>query len=260
VNVYNVVAVLPGTMNEEQRILIGAHYDSVNRTATPRGRPGDPPPPVRDPNIDAPGVSDDASGVACAMELARVMSQYQFEKTLVFIAFAGEEDGEVGSTLYAAKTKSLNRKIEAVLNNDMIGSDVGGNGRTENRRVNVFSEGPIDSPSREIARYVKEIGERYLPSMTVNPVFRADRFGRDGDQRPFYREGFGAEISRHFGNGGALWPEDEYSAPDARQVRLRRAAQVETSESGTGSGGIRRADAQDDGSLLGTRNLRGQRE
>ncbi len=192
VDVYNVVAVLPGTVNEEQRVLIGAHYDSVNRTGTPRGQPGDPPPPVRDPNIDAPGVTDDGSGVACVMELARVMSQYQFEKTIVFVAFAGEEDGEVGSFLYAAKAKSLDQKIEAVLNNDIIGSDVGGNRRTENRRVNVFSEGPMDSPSREIARYVKEIGERYVPSMTVDPIFRADRFGRDGDQRPFYLEGFGA--------------------------------------------------------------------
>jgi len=192
VDVYNVVAVLPGTINREQRIVIGAHYDSVNRTGTPRGQPGDPPSPVRDPNIDAPGVTDDGSGVACVMELARVMSQYRFEKTVVFIAFAGEEDGEVGSTLYAVKAKSLDQKIEAMLNNDMIGNDVGGSGRTENRKVNVFSEGPMDSPSREIARYVKEIGERYLPSMTVNPVFRADRFGRDGDQRSFYLQGFGA--------------------------------------------------------------------
>lgn len=191
VDVYNVVAVLPGTVNAGQRILITAHYDSINRTGAPRGRPGDPPSPVRDPNIDAPGVTDNGSGVACVMELARVMSQYEFEKTIVFVLFAGEEEGEIGSTLYAMKAKSLNQKIEAVLNNDIIGSDVGGDGRMENRRVHVFSEDPIDSPSREIARYTKEIGERYVPSMTVDPVFRADRFGRDGDQRPFYDQGFG---------------------------------------------------------------------
>ena len=192
VDVYNVVAVLPGTVDTEQRVLITAHYDSVNRAGTPPGRPGDPPPPVRDPNIEAPGVNDDGSGVACVMELARVMSQYQFEKTVVFVAFAGEEDGEVGSTLYAAKAKSLDRKIEAVLNNDIIGTNVGGDGHREDRTVNVFSEDPVDSPSREIARYVKEVGERYVPSMTVNLVFRGDRFGREGDQRPFYSEGFGA--------------------------------------------------------------------
>ncbi len=192
VDLYNIVAVLPGALNAQQRILISAHYDSVNRTGTPRGQPGYPPPPVRDPNIDAPGVTDDGSGVACVMELARVMSQYEFEKTIVFVLFAGEEDGLVGSTLYAAKAKSLDQKIEAVLNNDIIGSDVGGSGRTENRKVNVFSVDPMDSPSREIARYVKEIGRRYVPSMVVDPVFRPDRFGRDGDQSALNREGFPA--------------------------------------------------------------------
>ena len=191
-DLYNVVATLPGTVNRQQRIVISAHYDSVNRTGAPHGEPGDPPRPVLDPDIDAPGVTDDGSGVACVMELARVMSQYQFGKTVVFVAFAGEEDGLVGSSLYAAKAKSFDQKIEAVLNNDIIGSDAGGDGRTGNRRVNVYSEDPDDSPSREIARYVREIGERYVPSMKIATVFRADRFGRDGDQRAFVLEGFAA--------------------------------------------------------------------
>lgn len=194
VHLYNVVAVLPGSVNPAERVIISAHYDTVNLTrppGTPAPKPGETPPP-RDPNIDAPGVTDDGSGVACVMELARVMSQYQFEKTLVFIAFAGEEEGLVGSTLYAAKAKSLDQKIEAVLNNDIIGSDVGGDGRTENRRVNVFSSDPIDSPSREIARYVREMAARYVPWMNVDPVFREDRFGRGGDHTPFVLEGFGA--------------------------------------------------------------------
>ena len=195
VDLYNVVAVLPGTTNKDQRIIISGHYDSVNNTrppGSPAPEPGGPPAPPRDPNIDAPGVTDDGSGTACVMELARVMSQYQFEKTIVFVAFAGEEEGLLGSTLYAEKARSLDQKIEAVLNSDIIGSDVGGDGRTENRRVNIFSEDPIDSSSREIARYMKEIGERYVPSMTVDPVFRADRFGRGGDHTPFNLEGFAA--------------------------------------------------------------------
>ena len=194
VELYNVVAVLRGTTNKEQRIIVSGHYDSLNiarPAGAPAPQPGDPPVPT-DPNVDAPGVTDDGSGTACVMELARVMSRYQFEKTLVFVAFAGEEEGLVGSTLYAAKAKSLDQKIEAVLNSDIIGSDVSGDGRTENRRVNIFSEDPIDSPSREIARYMKEIGERYVPSMTVDPVFRADRFGRGGDHTPFNLEGFPA--------------------------------------------------------------------
>jgi Peptidase family M28 len=195
VDLYNVVAVLPGTVNKEERVLITAHYDSVNMSrpaGAPPPQPGDTSQANRDPNIPAPGVTDDGSGVACVMELARVMSQYQFEKTIVFIAFAGEEEGLLGATLYAQKARSLDQKIEAVLNNDIIGSDVGGDGRMENRRVNIFSEDPIDSPSREIARYAREIGERYVPSMAVDPVFRADRFGRGGDHTAFNLEGFAA--------------------------------------------------------------------
>jgi hypothetical protein len=137
-------------------------------------------------------VTDDASGTACVMELARVLSQFEFEKTLVFVAFAGEEQGLLGSTLYAARSKKENQKIEAVLNNDIIGSDVSGNGRMENRRVNVFSEDPQDSHSRTLARYIKDMGEKYLPSMRVDLMFRADRFGRGGDHTPFNQEGYAA--------------------------------------------------------------------
>jgi hypothetical protein len=195
VDLYNVVAVLPGTVNKEQRIIISAHYDTIAIEPTPAGAP--PPEPgtplkIRDPNMDSPGVTDDGSGTACVLELARVMSQYEFEKTLVFITFAGEEQGLVGSTLYAAKARQENQKIEGVLNNDIIGSVMSGSGRTENFRVNVFSEDPDDSPSRELARYVKDMGDRYLPSMIVDPIFRADRFGRGGDHTPFNLEGYTA--------------------------------------------------------------------
>jgi hypothetical protein len=195
VDLYNVVAVLPGTTNKEQRIIISGHYDSIvmgRPTGGAPPAPGDPPPPMRDPDLDAPGVTDDGSGTACVMELARVLSHYEFEKTLVFIAFAGEEEGLLGSALYAEKARAASQKIEAVLNNDIIGSDVSGSGRRENRRVSVFSDDPDDSPSRELARYVKDIGERYLPAMHVDTIFRADRFGRGGDHTPFNQEGFAA--------------------------------------------------------------------
>ncbi|MEO8129021.1 MAG: M28 family peptidase, partial [Bryobacteraceae bacterium] len=94
VEVVNVVAVLPGTTNKDRQVIISAHYDSLNRIA----KPGTPE-PGEQPEIDeektaaakAPGVTDDASGTAAVMELARVMSQYQFEKTIVFVTFAGEE-------------------------------------------------------------------------------------------------------------------------------------------------------------------------
>ena len=123
--------------------------------------------------------------MACVLELARVLSQYEFEKTLIFVTFAGEEQSLVGSTLYAARARQENQKIEAVLNNDIIGSVMSGSGRMENFRANVFSEDPQDSPSRQLARYVKDMGDRYLPSMKLDPIFRADRFGRGGDHTPF---------------------------------------------------------------------------
>jgi hypothetical protein len=194
VDLYNVVAVLPGTTNKEQRIIISGHYDTIvmgRPTGATPPTPGEAP-PMRDPDLDAPGVTDDGSGTACVMELARVLSHYEFEKTLVFVAFAGEEEGLLGASLYAEKARAANQKIEAVLNNDIIGSDVSGSGRMENRRVSVFSEDPDDSPSRELARYIKDIGERYLPAMHVDTIFRADRFGRGGDHTGFNLEGFSA--------------------------------------------------------------------
>jgi hypothetical protein len=204
VDLYNIVAELPGALHPEQRILITAHYDTIvlaGATGASAGNgetPADP-----DPDTLAPGVTDDGSGVACVMELARILSQYEFEKTLVFIAFSGEEEGLIGSTLYAAKAKAGKQTIEAVLNNDIIGSEVAGSGRSGNRRVSVFSDDPLDSPSRTIARYVREIAERYVPSMAVDLIFRADRVARGGDHTPFNLEGFGAvRISS---------PEEDYS-------------------------------------------------
>jgi hypothetical protein len=200
VDLYNIVAVLKGTLHPEQQILVTAHYDTiVIRNATGGTEPAQP----TDPEGDAPGVTDDGSGTACVMELARIMSKYEFEKTIVFITFAGEEEGLVGSTLYAAKSKAAGAKIEALLNNDIIGSDQSGSGRVANRRVNVFSDDPLDSPARTLARYVHEIGERYVPSMRVGLVFRSDRVGRGGDHTPFALEGFAAvRLSS---------PEEDYS-------------------------------------------------
>jgi len=106
------------------------------------------------------------------------MSQYQFRKTIVFIAFAAEEYGLFGSGLYAQDAAARHDRIEALFNNDIIGSDVTGNGETNNRYVNVFSEDPNDSPSRQVARYMKSAAERYQPGFEINLVFRHDRFGR----------------------------------------------------------------------------------
>jgi len=191
----NVVAVLPGKVHPERQFLITAHYDSLalvwdkpedqgNLAKVDWTKTADAP--------IAPGVSDDGSGVAAVLELARVMSQHEFSNTIVFIAFDGEEEGLIGSTLYAEKARKDGVKIEGVLNNDIIGTDVGGDGRRNNRAVNVYSGDPNDSPSRTLARYVKSTAERYFPEMRVNLVFRDDRFGRGGDHTPFDRDGFAA--------------------------------------------------------------------
>ncbi len=190
--VTNVVAVLRGKTQPDVQVLITAHYDSVVLVRKPsvNGAP---------PAIDhaasaasprAPGVSDDASGVAAVLELARVMSQHEFDKTVVFIAFSGEEYGLLGALGYAAHAKKTGQKIEAVLNNDIIGNDDNGQGLKISNVVRVFSEDPMDSPSRALARYVRDVGERYLPSMKVDAVFRNDRFGRGGDHTAFNNHGF----------------------------------------------------------------------
>ncbi len=203
VELANVVAVLPGTINKDRYIVVGGHYDSIAlRRRAPGARAPEegaaPPPeegsapPAGEVEPLAPGVADNASGTAAVLELARVMSAFEFDKTLVFIAFSAEEVGLHGAASYAKKAKEQKLAIEAMLNNDIIGSDVAGNGRSANGRVRLFAEGPEDSPARSLARYVKEVGERYVPSMTVDLVFRRDRFGRGGDHTAFTREGFGA--------------------------------------------------------------------
>lgn len=205
--VHNVVAILPGTLHPDREIYITAHYDSLTivRKKTAPSPKGEDHGPADEASVTAtadweksaeapfaPGVTDDASGVAAVLEMARVMSQQEFDNTLVFAAFSGEEEGLIGSTLYANKAKSAGLHIEALLNNDIIGSDVSGDGRRENRVVNVYSAEPADSPSRTLARYIKDAAEKYVPSMTVNLVFREDRFARGGDHTPFIQAGYAA--------------------------------------------------------------------
>jgi hypothetical protein len=190
VELRNVVAILRGKMQQaaDRWIIISGHYDTVNLKVPPELRND----PAKASEIIAPGVTDDGSGTACVMECARVLSQYEFDATLVFVAFAGEEMGLVGSGAMAKRLKDKAQVIEGVLNNDIIGSEVSGNGVIDNRRVLVFSEDPNDSSSRQIARYMKRIGERYFPEMTVDLIFRYDRFGRGGDHTPFNQQGYPA--------------------------------------------------------------------
>jgi Zn-dependent M28 family amino/carboxypeptidase len=154
----------------------------------------------------APGADDDASGVAVVLELARVMSRYRFQKTIVFIAFAGEEIGLAGSTRYAARAKAAREQIEAVLNNDIVGDNIlgvvhndidgsdeltGSDGDTGNR-LRIYSPDPPESPSRRLARQIQEVARLYVPVLKIDMVLRVDRFGRAGDHVPFQNEGFPA--------------------------------------------------------------------
>ena len=184
VELRNVMAVLPG--RSPRRVYVSGHYDTV---VLRRG--GGPAPPDID-NQPAPGANDDGSGTALVMELARVFgrSGIEFDATLVFIALAGEEQGLVGAREHARRAAAEKLVIDAVFNNDIVGGSVGGNGLTDSRTVRVFSEGPEDSPSRQLARYIREAAARYVPSQTVTLVARHDRFGRGGDHSAFNQEGF----------------------------------------------------------------------
>ena len=194
IELWNVVAVLPGKSQPDVQVVVSGHYDTIASGRAPGEKPvtEDEGFKAGDPEAPAPGVSDDGSGTAVTMELARVLSQYEFDKTLVFITFAGEEVGLYGSRLYAEDAKKASSNFEAVLNNDIVGNDAAGNAITDNTRVLVFSEDPNDSPSRQVARYVKDMAERYFPGMVAEPVFREDRFSRGGDHSPLLREGFAA--------------------------------------------------------------------
>lgn len=180
----NVMAVLPG--RSSRRVYVSGHYDTVARAEASPGfnwAEGDNP---------APGANDDGSGTALVMELARVLAQsgVEFDATLVFIALAGEEQGLVGAAVHARKAAEDSVRIDAVLNNDIIGGGIGGSGLANTRALRVFSEGPEDSPSRQLARYIHRLAARYVPAHEVRLVARHDRFGRGGDHTAFNQYGF----------------------------------------------------------------------
>jgi peptidase M28-like protein len=204
VELRNVMAILPG--RSPRRIYVSGHYDTVARaggqiTANAGGPAPDPDArsaPPGDPNAPldnlAPGVNDDGSGTALTIELARIFSQsgIDFDATLVFMCHVGEEQGLLGARLHAQKAVAEKIPIEAILNNDIVGNDKGGNGIIDGATIRVYAEGPEDSPSRELARFVQRWGGRYVPSHKVRPMARPDRFGRGGDHSAYNQLGFTA--------------------------------------------------------------------
>lgn len=199
VNLGNTVATLKGTDPNDNRVfIISGHLDS-RRTD------------VLDGTKDAPGANDDGSGSAAVLECARVMSKHAFPATIIFVTVSGEEQGLLGSTYMARKARVQNWNIEAVLNNDIMGSNNSNETNIiNNTQVRVFSEGlpsydlskqakmirqlglENDGKSRQLARYVKEVGERYVDNLQVVMIYRNDRFLRGGDHTPYVDTGFTA--------------------------------------------------------------------
>jgi hypothetical protein len=193
----NVYAVLKGTdaANAKRIVLVTGHYDSRNSDTS-------------DVSGDAPGANDDGSGTAVSLECARVLSNMKFPATIVFLTVAGEEQGLNGSHHFAKMAKDEGWDLEAALNNDIVGGDR--SAEQDHSVVRVFSEGvpaavteqdlrrirglggESDSGSRELARYVTDVGRTYDAGVKPMLVFRLDRFLRGGDHYSFNQQGFAA--------------------------------------------------------------------
>jgi hypothetical protein len=193
----NVYAVLRGTdaENAKRIVLVTGHYDSRNSDTL-------------DTKGDAPGANDDGSGTAVSLECARVLSKLKFPATIIFLTVAGEEQGLNGSHHFAKMAKDQGWNIEAVLNNDIVGGDR--SAEQDRSVVRVFSEGlpaaateqeirrirglggENDSTSRQLARYIFDVGRTYDAGVTPMLVFRLDRYLRGGDHYSFNQQGFAA--------------------------------------------------------------------
>ncbi|WP_281980238.1 M28 family peptidase [Tenacibaculum mesophilum] len=193
--VVNVVAIQKGTKYPNNYIVMSGDIDSR----------------ISDPNNfidDAPGANDNASGMAGTIEAARVLSNYTFENSIIYVGLSGEEQGLFGGKGLAAYAKEKNWNIVGVMNNDMIGNIKGVDGIIDNRTFRIFSEpvppteterqrkarrfygGEVDGISRQLARYIYTTTKTYMPEMNPKMIYRLDRFGRGGHHRPFNDTGF----------------------------------------------------------------------
>ncbi len=192
--IVDILAIQPGTGDPNRVVIMSAHIDSRN---------SDP----LDAKGDAPGANDDGSGTAAVLEAARILSKQKFPATIVYAVLSGEEQGLFGGKLLAETAKAKGWKVEAVLNNDIIGNSRGIGGARDDKTVRVFSEGTkatetpeqsskrrynggeVDSPARNLSRYIAALPEAGL---AIEQVYRTDRFGRGGDQVPMLEAGFPA--------------------------------------------------------------------
>ena len=197
VEIVNVLAIQKGESDPNRVVIISGHIDS---------RVTD----VMDAEHDAPGANDDASGTAAVIEAARALSHKKFAATIVYAVLTGEEQGLYGGKLLAKTAKEQGWQVEAQLNNDIVGNVEGLNGKIDRDHFRLFSEGTKaseteaeakrrrlvggenDSPSRNLARLVAELTDAVLPEMHPKMIYRADRFGRGGDQAPLQEAGYPA--------------------------------------------------------------------
>jgi len=195
--VEDAIAIQRGTSDPNRVVLITGHIDS---------RVTD----VMNAKSDAPGANDDGSGTAAVIEAARVLSKHKFAATIVYGVLSGEEQGLYGGKVLADYAKQQGWQVEADLNNDIVGNTHGQDGINDNTVVRVFSEGTksgetleqaryrryhggeVDSPSRNVARLLADLADRYLTNFHARMVYRTDRYGRGGDQVPFLEAGFPA--------------------------------------------------------------------
>jgi hypothetical protein len=193
--IVNVVAIQKGTKYPNRYIIMTGDIDSRNSD-------------TMDYEGDAPGANDNATGMAGAIEAARVLSKYKFENSIIYLGLSGEEQGLFGGKGFAEFAKKSNWEIIGVLNNDMIGNIEGVDGVIDNRSFRIFSEptpptetekernlrrfygGEVDGISRQLARYTHKMVQTYMPEMNPMLIYRLDRFGRGGHHRPFNDLGY----------------------------------------------------------------------
>ena len=191
----NIVAIQRGSVHPNRFVIMSGDIDSR----------------VSDPNnftSDSPGANDNATGMAGAIEAARVLSKYRFANSIIYVGLSGEEQGLYGGKGLAQYALDNNWEIIGILNNDMIGNIEGVDGVIDNRSFRIFSEptspteterarkqrrfygGEVDGISRQLARYVHKTTQTYMPEMNPMLIYRLDRFGRGGHHRPFNDVGF----------------------------------------------------------------------
>jgi len=188
--IVNIIAIQKGSIDPNRMVMMSGDIDS---------RVSDP----LDYKSDSPGANDNASGMAGVIEAARVLSKSEFPGTIIYAGLSGEEQGLFGGEIVARHALENGWEIKAVLNNDMIGNITGIDGVTDNSSARVFSEGTryletkdeslkrryrggeVDSPSRNIARYIDKMADQFITNLDVMMIYRLDRFGRGGHHRPF---------------------------------------------------------------------------